>query len=575
MSDSPLCPSASSSPRGRTFGLLPSFVIIAATTLLSFLPSLKNGFTNWDDNTYITENPDLSRSDGRGVIKIATSTYAGNFHPLTMLACMAEYRFFRLDPAPYHRVNLLIHLVNALLVCALLRGLCGSSAAALAGGLLFAVHPLRVESVAWVAELKDVLCGFFYFLSLLRYRAYAASGRCTAYWSCFAAFAAALLAKPMAVSLPIALLLIDYVTFRPGIRQCLREKIPFIAVAAFFCLVTVGTQRSAGALNDHASLHLLRFCIPFYGILFYAVKTAVPFHLSALYFFPDAPDALLKVELLLSPLVLLGAALLLRRVRMANRAILFGMGFFTATLLPVLQVISAGPAVVADRYSYIPSVGLCSLFGIAVAALDKRLAGDRLKRLLPVVLTAAVAGGLALVTFNRCGVWHDGVTLWTDCIVKSPNPVAFHNRGCAYAGAGRPDRAIADFTTAITLLPSYASAWYDRGSVYLSLGDPVRAVEDLTEAFRLNPHRADARNNRGIAYLEEKNYDAAAADFSGAIGLKPGFADAYSNRGIANMEEHRYDAALADFDKAIAINSGFVKAWQGRAVCMKTMKGKW
>ena len=562
-------------PAVRGSGLIPSFVIIAAMTILSFLPSLNNGFTNWDDNKYVTENPDLSVSGGRGWIKIAASTYVGNYHPLTMLAYMAEYRLFHLNATGYHCVNLLLHLLNALLVCACLRGLSGSSAAALAGGLLFAVHPLRVESVAWIAELKDVLCGFFYFLSILLYLRYHTSQKRAAYGACFLAFVGALLAKPMAVTMPVTLLLIDYVKFRPYTRQCLREKIPFVAIAALFCVVTMVAQNGGGALNVHASLpRPLRLCIPFYAMLFYPIKTIAPLHLSALYYFPDAPGFLLRAELLLSPAIALGAGMLLWRYGRNARPIMFGAAFFLVTLLPVLQVVSAGLAVVADRYSYIPSLGLCFLFGQAIAALERRTRGDRLKRLIPVALTAALTVCLAVITFSRCMVWRDGVTLWSDCLTTSKNPIAYHNRGCAYASAGKPGLALADYTAAITLSPSYVSAWYDRGSVFLFQGDPARAVADLTEAIRLNPNGSDACNNRGIAFLEEKRYDDAIADFNRAVELKPGFADAYDNRGLAFMEEKRYDAALADFSRALSLKPGFVKAYQGRAECMKEMAGK-
>jgi tetratricopeptide (TPR) repeat protein len=543
-------------------------------TFLSFLPSLNNGFTNWDDNRYVTENPDLCRTDGKGLVKIVTATYAGNYHPLTMLVYLAEYRTFRLNPEGYHWVSLLLHLMNALLVCACLRALSGSSAAALVGGLLFAVHPLRVESVAWIAEQKDVLCGLFYFLSILLYLRYSASRRSMPLYLCFLTFAAALLAKPMAVSLPLTLFAIDYLQFRRFTPKCLAEKAPFVTVAALFCIVALHAQSSGGALNDHAALPHLRICIPFYASLFYPLKTIFPIHLSALYFFPDRLPLLLRVQLLLAPPVLVGILLFLWRFRTIDRTVTFGAALYLITLLPVLQIVSAGSAVVADRYSYIPSLGLCFLFGLAIARLKKRTASTPVKRLIPASLTAIIAISLAAATFNRCGVWKDGVTLWTDCLAKSANPVAFHNRGCAFAAEGRPDLAIADYTAAIALLPSYASAWYDRGSVYLLQGIPDKAIADLTEAARLNPRRADARNNRGVAYLEEKRYDEACADFNGAIDLKPGFADAYSNRGIALMEEKRYEEALGDFSRAVTIDPGSVKGYQGREECRKEMMGK-
>jgi tetratricopeptide (TPR) repeat protein len=552
-------------------------------TLLSFLPSINNGFTNWDDNKYVTENPDLLALNSHGLIKIATSNYVGNYHPLTMLAYMVEYRIFHLDPAGYHWINLLLHLLNALLVCACLGGLSRNSAAALAGGLFFAVHPLRVESVAWIAELKDVLCGLFYFLSILLYLHYSASRKRTTYSACLFSFVMALLAKPMAVSLPIALLLIDYVKYRPFNRQCFREKIPFVALAALLCVVTIGAQNGVGALNHRALLPwLFRLCIPFYAMLFYPIKTIAPFHLSALYFFPDTFDRLVMTKLLLSPAVVLATGILLWRYCRIDRTIVFGVAFFLATLLPVLQLVSAGLAVVADRYSYIPSLGLCFLFGQGIAALEKRTAQDRLKRFIPVALTAALALCLAVITFNRCMVWRDGVTLWSDCLATSKNPIVFHNRGCAYASEGKLDLALADYKTSIALAladyktsialsPLFTSTWYDRGSVFLFQGDHARAIADLTEAILLNPKYADAYNNRGIAFLEEKRYGEAIADFDRVIELRPGFANAYNNRGVTLLRMGKFVEAAADFNRAIDLNPGYVEAYQGRAECARAM----
>jgi tetratricopeptide (TPR) repeat protein len=332
-------------------------------------------------------------------------------------------------------------------------------------------------------------------------------------------------------------------------------------------------QSSGGALNDHAALPHLRLCIPFYAALFYPIKTMLPLHMSALYFFPDRLSPILRAELLLSPAAALAAILILWHLRATRRTVVFGAALYLVTLLPVLQIVSAGSAVVADRYSYIPSLGLCFLFGLAIAALKKRTACTPVKRLIPAALTALIAISLAAATFNRCKVWKDGVTLWTDCLANSANPVAFHNRGCAFAAAGRPDLALADYTAAIALLPSYASAWYDRGSVYLLQGNFEKAIADLTEASRLNPRRADARNNRGVACLEEKRYIEALTDFNAAIDLKPGFADAYSNRGIVMMQEKRYEEALGDFKKAVEIDPGLVKGYQGIEECRREMMG--
>ncbi|MGA2508560.1 MAG: hypothetical protein ABSF80_13915, partial [Chitinispirillaceae bacterium] len=276
--------------------------IIAGITFIAFLPSLNNGFTTWDDDIYVVNNPDIKGFTPRHLARIFSSSYVSNYQPLAMLTYMAEYRFFRLNPKVYHSTNLILHIINALLVFALFYGLSGRRITGLLVGLLFAVHPLRVESVAWIAERKDVLSGLFYFLSLIFYVRYIKGKNRKFYWFCLVSLVLSLLSKPMAVSQPFVLLCIDYL-FRIKLdKKSIRDKVPFIAVAAIFAAGALLTQKAALPGSGYDVISAIQgICVPFYGIIFYLVKSAFPVHLCAFYPFPAALDGHIPLQLLASP----------------------------------------------------------------------------------------------------------------------------------------------------------------------------------------------------------------------------------------------------------------------------------
>jgi len=259
------------------------YVIIVVVTAVAFSPIMQNGFTNFDDNQYVTGNQSIQ---GFSLNHIARqfSSNVGNFHPLTMMTLMADYSMYGLNPVGYHLTNLLFHMVNSLIVFALAAALTKSNFAALFAALLFAVHPLRVESVAWVSERKGVVSTFFYLLSLWVYLKFSATKQWRLYICCLAFFVLSLLAKQVAVSLPLVLLLIDYLNNRRITARAAVEKWPFFVIAALFAVTVYGTQSQYGALAVQANMPLLqRVALPFYGILFYLYKTVVPLHLCAYY----------------------------------------------------------------------------------------------------------------------------------------------------------------------------------------------------------------------------------------------------------------------------------------------------
>jgi tetratricopeptide (TPR) repeat protein len=534
--------------------------VLAAITVAAFSPSLRNGFTNWDDDAYVTANPDIRGFTARNVGKVFSSVYASNYQPLTMLTYMADFEVKGLDPRVFHSTSLLLHCVNVLLVFVFLYTLSGSRAAGAAAALLFAVHPLRVESVAWIAERKDVLAALFFLLSLLLYAAHSRSGDRICHWLCLLALVLSLLAKPLAVSQPFVLLLMDYLG---GRRLCLRSllhKAPFFAVAAVFAVVAFVTQYSSGAMPAYHSMPLLQKAgVPFYGVIFYVGKTVFPVKLAALYPMPPASDILMNGVLAAAPLVIAGVLAVLFVLRSRARPLVFGSLFFIVTLLPVLQIVPVGPAIVADRHTYIPMIGLCFIASWAATRIGGVAAGKGI-----IAMYTVISIALAVVTFQRCRVWNNDLTLWDDCIAAYPSSLAYNNRGAAYGDRGDMDRAIADFDRAVLFDPRQTRAYNNRGIAYLSKGMPARALADFTAAVTLDPGHYEAYSNRGIVYDCSGEYESALADFTRAIALKPDYTKAYVNRGLAFMRKGFYERAVRDFDRAIELDPANVTATEYR-----------
>lgn len=343
------------------------FICLGITVIIPgivFSPTLHNGFINWDDGEYVVNNLDIKELTLNNIVRVFSSSYASNYQPLTMITYMVEFKLFKLNPLGYHFTNYLLHIVNCLIVFALIYSLSRKYLISLIVVLLFAIHPLRVESVAWVAERKDLLSALFYFLSLLSYIRYLRIQDQKLYYLSIFSFLLSLLSKPMAVSQPFVLLLIYYFkNGKPG-KKAVVDAIPFFIISALFAILTLFTQNVLMPIGtDDFSLSTIhRIFIPFYGIIFYIVKSILPINLSAFYPFPDETDHTMTVMLIASSLIVVIIAAAIYHLRLRSRPILFGSLFYFFTLLPVLQIIPVGYAMVAERYTYIPFIGIYFIF---------------------------------------------------------------------------------------------------------------------------------------------------------------------------------------------------------------------
>lgn len=565
--------------------------IVPVLTLVVHAAALRNDFVAWDDDLYIVDNPAIRSLDLSFVQWAFTTIYTGYWHPLTWLSHALDYAVWGMDPRGHHLTSILLHAVNAFLAAvaammllearrdrAVRTGTATSltdARIALAGavtGLLFGLHPLHVESAAWVAERKDLLCGLFFLLSLMAYTRHvrnaadrpegrgSAPGPVTERWYVLslAMFLLALLSKPMAVTLPVVLLILDWHPFgrlEAGrkLMPLLREKLPFIALSIIASVVTLLAQRAEGAMAPLSAVPLTtRLVVAAHSLVAYLGKMLVPAGLIPLYPYPrDA--SLLSPEYGGSVLVVAGmtaAAVLLAKRRPLWPAL---WGYYVITLLPVLGLVQVGLQPMADRYTYLPSLGPFLLAGLALSQVAVRSAPaadkGRAGRFVVIAAAIAVAALLALLTVRQIGIWKSTVDLWTAVIVREPVrvPEAYFKRGNAFRLEGQDGRALADYDRAAALDPSFPQVYINRGALRGGLGRIDLALQDFNAAIALDPALAAAYGNRALAYLALGRPSEALQDLDREIALDPSAARAYLHRGRIHLQNGSRALAAADF----------------------------
>lgn len=538
-------------------------LFIALVTFAVYLPSLGNGFVNWDDPVYILDNARIRSLDLDFFKWAFVSVYISNWHPLTMISFAIDYSLWGTDPRGYHFVNIVFHALNTFLVFFLalrlvaLRALDGSKvpiAAAAVTAILFGLHPVHVESVSWVSERKDVLCGFFFILTILAYLRYAgakAAGRPFYYIASLLLFALALLSKPMAVTLPVVLLILDYYPLerldrgKPGL---LLEKAPFFLLAAFSAALTVWAQASSDAFMVFESYtHTMRVFLSVKGFIFYLYKMAFPLWLSP--FYPPPLKASLLDPGFIVSLILIVAITAATVVAAKRKKVFLAVWlFYVITLLPVIGILQVGSQAAADRYAYIPGLGPFILIGVGAGLLFEK----RYKAALPVVILLTVL--LAGKTILQQAVWKTSSTLWSEAIRQYPNTYfVYHKRGIAYMRAGDYPKALEDFNQALSISPSEASTYVNRGQVYGNMNRYDESVADFDKAVWLKPDYAEAYYYRAIAKFNLKRYPEVLEDLTAAVTLKPDYTDAYYRRGLVNLTVGAYANAMDDFKRAVSL----------------------
>jgi tetratricopeptide (TPR) repeat protein len=543
------------------------FGLVAAV----FLPALQNDFINYDDDVYVTGNPHVQAGLNAATVAWAfQSTDASNWHPLTWLSHMADCSLHGLDPRGHHLTSILFHAVNAVLLFLLLHQLTGSTWRSLFVATVFGVHPLRVESVAWVAERKDVLSLFFGLLAMMAYTRHARQSAirhspfAISYALALVFFALSLMSKPMLVTLPFVLLLLDYWPLGRVTRdkwqvtggKLVMEQIPFFVLSAGSCVITFLAQRHGGAMvlmADQSLAARLENAVVSYGR--YLGKLFWPENLAVLYPVVDHWPALTILAVTFLLLAVSAAALLMRRTQ---PYLMTGWFWYLGTLVPVLGLVAVGEQSMADRYTYFPMIGVLLILAWGVEQLTQRM---QQRAFILAGASAAIVAACIAVTEHNLAYWKNSETLFRHVIAATgDNYSANCNLGNYLMKQGRMGEALVEFQTAVRLKPGSPENHCNLGVALANLDQTDEAIAAFQTAVRLNPDYGPAHHDLGMAFEKKEQLDNATREYLTAVRLMPDFAGAHNSLGVAYAKQNRLDDALMQFEAAVKLDPSFVPA---------------
>ena len=518
--------------RWRVVGIC---LVLAAITFAVFGQTLRHEFVDFDDNEYVYENPMVAGGlTLKGFIWAFTHVHSDNWHPLTWLSHMLDCQLYGLHPGGHHLTNVLLHTATVIALFLVLRRMTGALWRSAFVAAVFAIHPLRVESVAWVAERKDVLSGLFFMLTIGAYVRYARrSWSLARYGLVVLLFAMGLMCKPMLVTLPVVLLLLDYWPLQRleprKLSGLVLEKLPLLVLSAASCVVTLLAQ--AGVRQSIKSIPLpLRLANALVACRVYLDQMIYPVGLAVYY---PLPRLLAAEEAALAGVLLACFSIVAWRERRKQPWILMGWLWYLVMLLPVAGIIQVGEQAHADRYTYLPQIGIYVVVTWLVAEW-------RVSRGLLGCLMAGVLAVLMVCAWKQTAYWQNSEALWTHALAcTKDNYTAHNNLGTALCQMGRMDEGITQFQQSLQINPAFAGAHNNLGNALLQKGSVDEAITQFHQALQINPALADARNNLGNALLQKGSVDEAITQYQQALQLNPASADIRNNLKIAVLRKQR------------------------------------
>ncbi len=589
-------------------GISPWFLLggIILLTLGIYANAINNSILTFDDNEYFQNYPEVVNLSWDSIVKYFTNYYVIMYQPLPVLSFALNYHFTGLDPAPMHLINILFHLLNVVLVYVLMKLISNNKNVSLIVALLFSVHPMNVEAVTWISARSSSMYSAFYLMSLIFYVRYLKVTEMKYLLLTGLFFIFSLFSKAQAVTLPVVLLLFDFLFERKLLsRKVIIEKIPFFILSLIFGIITISNSGTMKNLTDGMLISYNPIDIFFlvcYSISFYLVKLALPLNLCAIYVYPPKSGIWLPWEYYASAFLIIGAGFLLWKYR-TNKKVLFCAGFFLITIAINIQLIPSRLFIVSERYGYMPYLGLFLLIPWLLSDLKSK-SEFQFNKYLPYasgVLILLVAFS-AFAVPKRNKIWNNDIIFLTDVINKN-EPVgyiyrAYGNRGFSYKKEGKFQEAVNDFTEAIKLDSTDGRSYFNRGLTYQLLQNNGAALADFNIAIKLNPDEAmlyntrsqikyilgdlegseadclmcieldgnnvDARNTLATISFSRKQYDVCERYLNEAIIIKPDFAVAFKNRGLLFSQTGRMTEACADFISASNFGSEEAKQLKGQ-----------
>ncbi len=607
--------------------------IIVFITYVSFSPSLKNDFVNWDDQEYVTTNP-LVVSETIPLKKIFTTPVSNHYHPLTILTLAWNYQTGELSPKVYHATNLILHLMNTILVFIFIYLLTKKNI--FISGIVsffFGIHPMHVESVAWISERKDMMYSLFFLAGLVTYLRYTESKKTAWYIVTLLLFIFSCLSKVMAVVFPVILIVVDYYMginnskYQQGAKSTVTgemillarrifasEKIPFFILSLAFVLIGYIIQLKGTAPGFRDFPFVSRIMFGCYGAIMYPVKFFAPVMLSPFYPFPAGN---VVSSMILYPIILLSAIALIYFFLRKEKPIIFGLLFYFVSVVIVLQFITGGPVIMADRYAYISSIGLLFPIAFYINKLWEKKSTSLTFLKYPSLVVLIITGiAFCFQSYARSQVWKNGETLWSDAINKYPFYISYSNRAEYYQEINDDDKAINDYSSSIQLNPYYSEARNNRGMIYykrgrydlaladyeqairynndinqassyfanralalMKMGENEKAEKDFAMAFEQNAKATESNMkrlliNRGFFYDYTKQFEKAISDYTNYLNFNPEDDLIYNARGMSHINLGHINESYSDFSKAIELNPTIPNYWLNRSIAENSLGRK-
>lgn len=531
-------------------------LVLAALTLAVFGQTAGFGFVNYDDGFYVYHNAKVAGGLSlKNLAWVFTHADCSLYHPLTMLSLMADYQLHGLSAGGYHLTNVLLHTASVILLFLVLWRMTGAVWRSAFVAAVFAIHPLRVESVAWVAERKDVLGTFFFMVTLGAYAHYVRNPKSWArYLMVAAAFTMALLSKPTAVTLPFLLLLLDFWPLQrtDPPRRLILEKIPLLALSAAACVMTMVGAGGEIAAYAHVPLPA-RIANASVSYIIYLRQIFWPQGLAVFYPRPEHGYApwMIVFSVLALALVTGGVWALRRR----QRWLLVGWLWYLGMLMPMIGLVQAGAFAHADRMTYLPQIG-------AYIALVWLVAEWKVNRVAIGIAMVAVVAALTVCAWQQTQYWRDSERLWTRALAcTSRNYMAHYNLGVYLVENGRPDEAIAHYRETVEIKPDHAEAWNNLGTIFFQQGSFDEAMANYQKAVQFDSSYASAQYNLGMAFVKKGRSNEAMAQFQTALQLNPANADAHYNLARLLEQQGRLDEAKAHYQKTLEIQPGYAESF--------------
>ena len=482
--------------------------LLIIISIFCLYPCLDNDFVNWDDNEYILQNLDIRAFSIKNLNRIFSTFYAGAYVPLTIISYALDYQIAGLNPKFFHIVNLILHLINILLVFWVIYLLCNKFWVSFLTALIFAIHPLHIEPVAWATGRKDLLYALFFMGAVISYIYYKKNAKNIFYYLTLFLFILALFSKPVAITLPFVLMAIEYFVFNQLNKNTFKKFIPLFVLSLIFFIIAVIGQKSAGAFPQFKLNLLQQINISFSNFLFYLYKLFFPVKLACIY-----PVQNYWFAPILILIIIISTIISLKYTKL----IALSMTIFFIMMLPVLQLFPVGQ-ILSDRYTYLSITGF--LYLISAILYNFCLRSKHLISYLVIVIICIIISILFLLSNRQCRVWKDSMTLWNYVINTYPDlPLAYNNRGILHTNNKNYQLALKDFDRAIFLNPMYLNAYVNRGNIYGTLGENERALNDYNKALQIDSTNIDAYHNRAVLYFNNKKYKSALSDLLEIIKL--------------------------------------------------------